>query len=71
MKENDYIPIVLQFDNIYSIYLSIKPAYENEIHKVKNEQSYLSDTINTIDSIQDIINTSIMKSLFHKQSPIL
>lgn len=52
---------VLQFDNIYSIYLFIKPDYENEINKIKNEQSYLSDTINTIDSIQNNINQSIMK----------
>lgn len=52
---------VLQFDNIYSIYLMIKPEYDNEINKVKNEQSYLSDTINIIDSIQNNINQSIMK----------
>jgi hypothetical protein len=52
---------VIQFDNIYSIYLTLKPEYDNEIHKVKTEESYLSDTINTIDSIQNEINKSIMK----------
>lgn len=61
MKENDYIPYVLQFDNIYSIYMFIKPEYQNQINKVKNEESYLSDTIKNIDYVQNEINKSIMK----------
>lgn len=61
MRENDYIPYVLQFDNIYSIYMFIKPEYQNQINKVKNEESYLSDTIKNIDYVQNEINKSIMK----------
>jgi len=51
---------ILKFDNIYSIYLNVKPSYNEEIEKVKNGNTILSSTINQIDSIRENIDKSIM-----------
>ena len=51
---------ILKFDNIYSIYLNVKPSYNEEIEKVKSGDSILSITINQIDSIRENIDKSIM-----------
>ena len=51
---------ILKFDNIYSIYLNIKPSYDKEIEKVKHGNTVLSSTINQIDSIREDIDKSIM-----------
>lgn len=59
MNENDYIPHVLQFDNIHSLYMDVKPEYEN-INKI-NQYDYLMDIMDKVESIQNIINTSVMK----------
>ena len=51
---------ILKFDNIYSIYLNVKPSYNEEIEKVKSGNTILSSTINQIDSIRENIDKSIM-----------
>lgn len=51
---------ILKFDNIYSIYLNVKPSYNEEIEKVKSGDTILSSTINQIDSIRENIDKSIM-----------
>ena len=51
---------ILKFDNIYSIYLNVKPSYNKEIEKVKSGDTILSSTINQIDSIRENIDKSIM-----------